>query len=111
MAHLGEVRRAAFGQAQSAQFFRSNLLGMTAAERHKKLVNDYLSFYARGSDDILQRNESVPIRTDADALIEHHRFIRNDADNSDTSWETRLAKRYYDRLFKVRSGCSGRVVF
>ncbi|GLC41653.1 hypothetical protein PLESTB_000692600 [Pleodorina starrii] len=99
MAQLGDVRRAAFGSAQGAQYYRNNLLGMTAAERHKKLVNDYLTYYARGSDDSSAK-ESAPIRTDADALREHHRFIRSDADDDHGGWEARLAKRYYDRLFK-----------
>ncbi|GLI67337.1 hypothetical protein VaNZ11_011525 [Volvox africanus] len=100
MAQLGDLRRAAFGRVQSSQYYQSNFMGMTAVERHKKLVNDYLTYYARGSDDLFGKKESGPIRTDADALREHHRFIRSDADNDDNSWEARLAKRYYDRLFK-----------
>ncbi|GIL82844.1 hypothetical protein Vretimale_8174 [Volvox reticuliferus] len=100
MAQLGDLRRAAFGRVQSSQYYRSNFMGMTAVERHKKLLNDYLTYYARESDELFGKNESGPIRTDADALREHHRFIRSDADNNDASWEARLAKRYYDRLFK-----------
>ncbi|EFJ41245.1 alpha-1,2-mannosidase [Volvox carteri f. nagariensis] len=85
---------------KSAQYYQSNLMGMTAAERHKKFVNDYLTYYACGRDEPSTKNDAARIRTDADALREHHRFIRSDADNESSSWEARLAKRYYDRLFK-----------
>ncbi|KXZ54811.1 hypothetical protein GPECTOR_4g882 [Gonium pectorale] len=100
MANLGDVRRAAFGRAQGAQHYASHFLGLNAAERHKKLVNDYLTYYARGGDARDAAGSSAPVRTDADALVEHHRFIRDDNDDSNASWEVRLAKRYYDRLFK-----------
>ncbi|GFR50375.1 hypothetical protein Agub_g12589, partial [Astrephomene gubernaculifera] len=100
MAHFGDVRREAFGRVQSAQYYASNLAGLTAVERHKKLVNDYLTYYARPGDAATASAQPASIRTDADALMQHHRFIRSDADDTDGSWEARLAKRYYDRLFK-----------
>jgi len=38
-------------------------------------------------------------KSDMDSLRERHRFLRSEQDD-DGSWEARLAKRYYDRLFK-----------
>ena len=40
------------------------------------------------------------VSTDQDALRGAHRFLRSPEDEADTSWESRLAKRYYDRLYK-----------
>ena len=34
------------------------------------------------------------------ASSSRHRFIRSEEDDSENSWEQRLAKRYYDKLFK-----------
>ncbi|RKO91850.1 folate-sensitive fragile site protein Fra10Ac1, partial [Blyttiomyces helicus] len=40
------------------------------------------------------------MKTELDVLREHHRFLRSDEDDSDTSWEARVAKKYYDKLFR-----------
>ncbi|CAN0917398.1 Protein FRA10AC1 [Linum grandiflorum] len=45
-------------------------------------------------------NVKLPVRTDQDTLREGYRFIRSEEDDMDTSWEQRLVKRYYDKLFK-----------
>ncbi|KAG2434917.1 hypothetical protein HYH02_012115 [Chlamydomonas schloesseri] len=103
MANFGETRRSAFGRAQAAQHYAANLLGLNAADRHRKLVNDYLTYYARGAPGQPggpPAEAAKSVRTDADALRDHHRFIRTEEDDGDHSWEARLAKRYYDRLFK-----------
>ncbi|XP_038898609.1 protein FRA10AC1 isoform X2 [Benincasa hispida] len=44
--------------------------------------------------------EKFPIKTDQDTLREGYRFIRSEEDDMDTSWEQKLVKRYYDKLFK-----------
>ncbi|PNW80941.1 hypothetical protein CHLRE_07g336250v5 [Chlamydomonas reinhardtii] len=103
MANFGETRRSAFGRAHAAQHYATTLLGLNAADRHRKLVNDYLTYYARGvpgQPGGPPAGEAKAVRTDADALREHHRFIRTEEDDGDHGWEARLAKRYYDRLFK-----------
>ena len=41
----------------------------------------------------------TPCKTDFQLLKEAHRFIREDEDD-DGSWESKLAQRYYQRLFK-----------
>lgn len=107
MANFGETRRSAFGRAHAAQHYATTLLGLNAADRHRKLVNDYLTYYARGvpgQPGGPPAGEAKAVRTDADALREHHRFIRTEEDDGDHGWEARLAKRYYDRLFKVGGG-------
>lgn len=43
------------------------------------------------------RNKAM--KSDLQLLREQHRFLRSEADD-DGSWESELAKRYYDRLFK-----------
>ncbi|KAG2490848.1 hypothetical protein HYH03_010766 [Edaphochlamys debaryana] len=101
MANLGTVRREQFGRAQGAQHYATTLLGMNAADRHKQLVGDYLRYYAPRGEAAKAPQPGPSTRTDADALIANHRFIRTEADDAAASgWEARLAKRYYDRLFK-----------
>lgn len=43
--------------------------------------------------------ELAAFKSDRDLLREGHRFLRSEEDD-DGSWESNLAKRYYDRLFK-----------
>ncbi|OWZ55279.1 protein FRA10AC1 [Cryptococcus neoformans c45] len=40
------------------------------------------------------------VRTEWDVLKENHRFIRDDEDAKDVSWEERLARAYESKLFK-----------
>ncbi|TKC52012.1 hypothetical protein EI555_005712 [Monodon monoceros] len=46
-------------------------------------------FYFRENDKI-----------DMDIIRENHRFLWNEEDEMDMNWEKRLAKKYYDKLFK-----------
>jgi protein FRA10AC1 len=83
--------------------------------RHKALINHYLLYYP-GSTAIMQRDTYVLFlnmifvftsdcsshdRTDKDVLHANHKFIW-DSEPSDmpSAWEKRLAKKYYDKLFK-----------
>jgi protein FRA10AC1 len=59
------------------------------------LIADYVKFYGHKP----QRDASRD-RTDVDVLREAHRFVRSDADNDDSTYDKRLARRYYDMLFK-----------
>ncbi|KAH7290536.1 hypothetical protein KP509_30G052500 [Ceratopteris richardii] len=72
-------------------------MGLNAYDRHKKFMNDYALHYGKVSVNIEERR---PIKTDQDTLRETYRFIRTEEDDSDNTWEQRLAKRYYDKLFK-----------
>jgi protein FRA10AC1 len=69
--------------------------GPSAFERHQLLIADYVKYYGHKP----QRDASRD-RTDADVLREAHRFLRSETDNDDSTYEKRLARRYYDMLFK-----------
>ncbi|VDD80636.1 unnamed protein product [Mesocestoides corti] len=69
---------------------------MFVYQRHKKMVNDYLQFYG-----VLFDTYSFLLDTfrDIDVIRANSRFVWEEGDNP-VSWEERLAKRYWDRLFK-----------
>ncbi|CAD6197713.1 unnamed protein product [Caenorhabditis auriculariae] len=78
----------------------SRLMTLNAYQRHKEIINMYyLSF--PGSTKLLQPSTSHE-RTDYDVLKDNHRFLWSEEDESRTSdsWEARMAKKYYDKLFK-----------
>lgn len=78
---------------------RFHLLTLDAFSRHKKIINDYLLYYG-GSRKEFVRDVSKD-RTDYDVLRDNHKFLwDDDDDNLQNSWEKRLAKKYYDKLFK-----------
>ncbi|RWS05312.1 5-oxoprolinase-like protein [Dinothrombium tinctorium] len=70
--------------------------------RHKLLVNEYMLSYA-GATTKLKRDTKND-RTDIDILKEHHKFLWDD-DVEPETWEKRLAKKYYDKLFKEYCVC------
>ena len=78
---------------------RHSLVGLTAYERHKKFVHDYVTYYGGR---IPSANEHVEhTKTDWEAVREQHKFLRTEEDDKpDSSWEAKLAKKYYDKLFK-----------
>ncbi|XP_071690071.1 uncharacterized protein [Rutidosis leptorrhynchoides] len=96
MASFGSIRAAIFDKEEKKQQYQAHILGLNAYDRHKKFLKDYASFY----EDERQKQEKLPIKTDQDTLREGYRFIRSEEDDMDTSWEQRLVKRYYDKLFK-----------
>ena len=79
----------------------SGLLGLDAYSRHKKFINDYVLSYGkeRASRYLADKVPFVG-KTDGDVLRENHRFIRSEADDDLSQWEKRMAKKYYDKLFK-----------
>ncbi|KAL9367766.1 hypothetical protein Peur_038965 [Populus x canadensis] len=96
MASFGSLKSAVFDREERKQQYQSHIRGLNAYDRHKKFLNDYVSYYGKGKS----TNEKLPIRTDRDTLREGYRFIRSEEDDMDASWEQRLVKRYYDKLFK-----------
>mmetsp|Transcript_21780 Transcript_21780/g.46016 ORF Transcript_21780/g.46016 Transcript_21780/m.46016 type:complete len:341 (-) Transcript_21780:316-1338(-) len=78
----------------------SELRGLSGYARHRRLLVSYHSAYGDSS------KAPPPMRTDADAIRESHRFLWDEGEDagaaraSALSWEQRLAKRYHDRLFK-----------
>ncbi|KAI9020375.1 folate-sensitive fragile site protein Fra10Ac1-domain-containing protein [Hyaloraphidium curvatum] len=76
-----------------------------AYSRHRRLMEDYVRYYGgrRVVDDLAaRRKQYAEGTTEAEILARNHRFLREEADDAllADSWEQRLAKRYYDRLFK-----------
>jgi len=78
---------------------RLNLLSLSAYDRHKQLVNTY-QLYHVGATKGLARDKSRDKR-DIDVIREHHKFLWDEeAEGGEESWETQLARRYYNKLFK-----------
>lgn len=76
-----------------------------AYSRHRALITDWARFY--GGQKIVdslsaQRASHAPGTTEAEILAENHRFLRdeNDDEELESNWGARVAKKYYDRLFK-----------
>ncbi|RUS15858.1 folate-sensitive fragile site protein Fra10Ac1-domain-containing protein [Endogone sp. FLAS-F59071] len=97
---------AAAEQSEYAKrIFRNELNGSDAYTRHKKLINDYILFYGR--DPSKSSSEIADtVKTELDVLKENHKFIRDpDEDESSATWEQRVAKKYYNKLFKEYAIC------
>ncbi|KAK6104608.1 Folate-sensitive fragile site protein Fra10Ac1 family protein [Brugia pahangi] len=91
-----------FDQEQSCfERRKQRLMTLDVYTRHKELINQYYLCYP-GATAKLQRDTSRD-RTDYDVLKDNHRFLWDDDElmkAAEKSWEARLAKRYYDKLFK-----------
>ncbi|KAL8154372.1 hypothetical protein V2J09_012132 [Rumex salicifolius] len=96
MASFRSIKSEVYEREERKQQYQSYIRGLNAYDRHKKFVRDYVSYYGEGQPSV----EKVPIKTDQDTLREGYRFIRTEEDDMDTSWEQRLVKRYYSKLFK-----------
>uniref|UniRef100_A0A4W3KED7 FRA10A associated CGG repeat 1 n=1 Tax=Callorhinchus milii TaxID=7868 RepID=A0A4W3KED7_CALMI len=83
---------------EEARHQRFHLIAMDAYARHKKFINDYLLYYG-GSKEDLKRSRTND-KTDLDVIKENHRFLWTEGDEDDLTWEKKLAKKYYDKLFK-----------
>lgn len=74
------------------------LLAMDAFTRHQKMVNDYLTLYGGKREDF--QRSTANDRTDSDVVQENNKFLWDDEESSKLSWEDRLAKKYWDKLYK-----------
>ncbi|XP_061612611.1 protein FRA10AC1 isoform X1 [Phyllopteryx taeniolatus] len=83
---------------EEARNRRAHLISLTAFERHKKFVGDYILYYGGHMADF--KRSVAKDKTDSDVLRENHRFLWRDEDEEDMTWEKELAKKYYDKLFK-----------
>ena len=96
---------------------------LTAYERHSRLIQNYLSFYqsspsqsSSGSTTKTSRESSLRSLlttsqdlSELDLLRKHHQFLRDEDSQTHEvplTWEQRLAKKYYDKLFKEYCLCS-----
>ncbi|TKR82254.1 hypothetical protein L596_016002 [Steinernema carpocapsae] len=73
-------------------------ISVDAYTRHKQLINNYVLFH-QGATNKLKRDESRD-KNDYDVIRENHKFLWENIDDSELTWEAKLAKRYYDKLFK-----------
>ncbi|CAO3617659.1 unnamed protein product [Cunninghamella echinulata] len=83
--------------------FRKELNGVDAYTRHKKLVQDYARYYGK-----VNKSKEQSYNPEHDILRKHHRFIQTfdgDKEKEDLTWEERIAKKYYDQLFKEYALC------
>lgn len=76
---------------------RFHFLAMDAYSRHKTLVNQYLLTSGRGIESF--KRSTAGDRNDYSVLQEEHKFLWDTSDKPDT-WEKKMAKAYYDKLFK-----------
>ncbi|XP_057362091.1 protein FRA10AC1 isoform X5 [Manis pentadactyla] len=83
---------------EEARNRRFHLIAMDAYQRHTKFINDYILYYGGKKEDFRRLGEND--KTDMDVIRENHRFLWNEEDEMDMNWEKRLAKKYYDKLFK-----------
>nr|XP_010909902.1 protein FRA10AC1 homolog isoform X2 [Elaeis guineensis] len=96
MASLGSLKSSIFDREERKMQYQSHIRGLNAYDRHKKFMNDYVQFYGNTKD----VHNDMPIKTDQDTIREGYRFIISEEDDMDSTWEKRLVKRYYDKLFK-----------
>mmetsp|Transcript_4110 Transcript_4110/g.6997 ORF Transcript_4110/g.6997 Transcript_4110/m.6997 type:complete len:285 (+) Transcript_4110:192-1046(+) len=92
---FNDVRREAQDR-QGRREYRQQVLGLSAYDRHNKFVNDYVLFYGKSLGAPQQA-----VKTDHDTVRESYRFLRSSEDDQNLEgWEQKLAKRYYEKLFK-----------
>jgi hypothetical protein len=66
---------------------------MDPLEKHKSLITNYNTYYSAHKI----KNTSI-----ADILAKNNKFLRDDDEEiAEISWDERVAKKYYDKLFKV----------
>ncbi|KAL7083590.1 hypothetical protein ACP275_14G173500 [Erythranthe tilingii] len=96
MASFGSLKQAIFDKQARTQQYQDHIRGLNAYDRHKRFLNDYVGYYGGEKSS----RDALPVKTDQDTLREGYRFIRSEEDDMNPSWEQRLVKRYYDKLFK-----------
>ncbi|XWS45726.1 hypothetical protein CRYUN_Cryun14cG0004200 [Craigia yunnanensis] len=96
MASFRSLKSTIFDREEKKQQYQAHIRGLNAYDRHNKFLNDYVGFYGKeNSTDV-----KLPVKTDHDTLREGYHFIRSEEDDMNPSWEKRLVKHYYDKLFK-----------
>ncbi|XP_020574737.1 protein FRA10AC1 [Phalaenopsis equestris] len=96
MASFGSLKSAVFDREERKMQYQSHVRGLNALDRHKRFMNDYVQFYGNAK----KSDGSFPVKTDEDTIKEGYRFIIPEEDDMESTWEKRLVKRYYDKLFK-----------
>lgn len=78
-------------------------LHMNPYDYHKYLINEYV-LKRPGDTKYLQQRDRSKWKTDRNVIAENMKFIWND-DDQPATWEERLAKKYYDKLFREYCIC------
>eukprot|EP00116_Pleurobrachia_bachei_P007304 sb/3467566/ len=73
-----------------------HLRKMDAYTRHKELIRNYVKLYGGSVEDFAR--DSTGDRNDYSVLRDNHKFLWDQGEPK--TWEERLAKHYYDKLFK-----------
>ncbi|XP_042473600.1 protein FRA10AC1-like [Zingiber officinale] len=97
MTSLRSLKSSIFDKEERKMQYQSHIRGLNAYDRHNKFMKDYVQFYGKTTS---CPRDCVPIKTDQDTIREGHRFIISEDDDMESTWEKRLVKRYYDKLFK-----------
>ena len=87
--------------ASHSQPFGQRFAMMDPFQRHKMLAEEYIKYYRGSAKDIASPAQTV--KTDMDVVKENYRFVRSSEDDlaaATGNSEQRLAKRYWDRLYK-----------
>ncbi|KAL9298393.1 hypothetical protein ACSQ67_024289 [Phaseolus vulgaris] len=95
MASFGSLKSTIFDKEERKQQYQWHIRGLNAYDRHKKFINDY------GLMDCKELNKFIVVYLNFNVANPNiARFIRSEEDDMNPSWEQRLVKRYYDKLFK-----------
>lgn len=91
-------------QNQQAKPKKAPFSVYSAFDRHKQLVNNYLTYYGPKGRSALKPDTSK-YKKDIDIVRENHKFLWEDeegeeVDTKNLKWEQRIAKKYWDKLFK-----------
>ena len=82
---------------------RQNILTMNAYDRHKMLINEYFLYYPESTKRFTR--DKTNDKSDYDVVKSNHRFLWDEENDSELSWEQKLAKKYYEKLFKEYCIC------
>ncbi|XP_052770446.1 protein FRA10AC1 homolog [Mya arenaria] len=83
---------------EEGRIMRHKIISLNAFDKHKLLVNNYLQYYGGKAGEF--KRDTSKDKTDLDVIREHHKFLWTEEDDPDETWAKRLAKKYYDKLFK-----------
>lgn len=78
-------------------------LHLNPYDYHKYLINEYV-LKKPGDTRLLKELDRTKWKSDKDVIIQNMKFIWNTED-APVSWEERLAKKYYDKLFREYCIC------
>ncbi|KAF6255475.1 folate-sensitive fragile site protein Fra10Ac1-domain-containing protein [Scenedesmus sp. NREL 46B-D3] len=103
MARFSAVRADVYDRVSRSQYYRDNLAGLTAHQRHQRLLAELQRDGTTQQPRDAAAAALASTISDEDALRAHHRFLRGPEDDEGEqggSWGARLARKYYARLFR-----------